>query len=75
MSIDPPPMNSPNWAGVAVVLLAAFTAALEAYSTFQGNDARQNDRLRNIEIILCVDSDARRAALCQQLGVMPKGDK
>jgi hypothetical protein len=66
-----PPMTSPtNWAGLAVVLLSAFTVLMQAYAAFSDTDAMQDQRLRNIEIILCVGADVKRQALCGQLGVM-----
>lgn len=62
-------LTSANWGGIAVVLLAAFTAFIQAYSAFNGSDAKQNERLGRIERLLCTTSDPVRQYKCNLAGL------
>lgn len=65
------PMNSgQSWGGIAVVLLATFTAFIQAYQAFAGGDARQDERLARIERLLCTTEDAARMRECQIAGLV-----
>lgn len=63
--------SAPNWATIAVVLLASFTAFVTAWQAFNGNDVQQNARLANIERVLCATDDKVRRDACRMAGVTP----
>lgn len=63
--------TSTSWAGIAVVLLASFTAFITAWQALNGNDAQQNARLANIERVLCATDDKVRRDACRMAGVRP----
>lgn len=63
------PNNPANWGSIAVVLLAAFTAFIQAWSALNGADARQDQRLSRIESLLCTTTDPERQHACQLVGI------
>jgi hypothetical protein len=65
------PNNPANWGSIAVVLLAAFTAFIQAWSALNGADARQDLRLSRIESLLCTTADPERKHTCELVGIKP----
>ena len=63
--------SSPNWGSIALVLLAGFTAFVTAWQAFNGNDVKQNERLSNIERVLCATDDVARRRACRMAGIAP----
>ena len=65
------PNNPTNWSSIAIVMLATFTAFLQAYSAVNGADARQDLRLQRIESLLCTTADPERKHACELVGIKP----
>jgi hypothetical protein len=63
------PNSAPDWAKIAIVLLAGFTAFVTAWQAFNGNDVQQNERLANIERLLCATDEPARVNACRTAGV------
>lgn len=58
-----------DWSKIAITLLAGITTFITAWSAFNGNDVKQNERLANIERLLCATDDPARTHACRISGV------
>ena len=61
------PVN--KWSEAAVVVLAAITAFLTAYKTFNDADAQQDAKIDKLAVVICLDTP-QRMDRCQRLGLM-----
>jgi hypothetical protein len=61
------PVN--KWSEAAVVVLAAITAFLTAYKTFNDSDAVQDAKIDRLAMVVCTENQVR-AARCQQFGLL-----
>lgn len=58
-----------RWSEAAIVVLAAFTAFLTAYKSFNDADAKQDAKIDKLAIVICLDTP-QRMERCQRLGLM-----
>jgi hypothetical protein len=61
-----------DWGSISLVIIAGFTAFVTAWNAFNGNDVKQNERLANIERLLCTTDDVARIHACRMSGVKPE---
>lgn len=71
MSETPNNVNGINWRDFAVIVLAGLTAFITAWNAFNGNDVMQNQRLGNIERVLCTTDEPARKQACWMAGIKP----
>ncbi len=58
-----------KWSGAAIVVLSAFTAFMTAYKTFNDADATQDAKIRDLAVVICLETPAR-VARCKSLGLL-----
>lgn len=61
--------TKPNWANLAIVVLAGLTAFLSAWQAFNGNDANQDRKIAALAVVVCLENETR-AEKCKRLGLV-----